>query len=332
MNILFRCDANKEIGTGHAMRSLALAQKVQDRGHNCFLVYQDMPETLLEQWKEITNEVFSVNEDKNASEMITIIKNNQVDWVVLDGYHFDISYQEKIKEAGLNMLYIDDFKREDYVADIVLKQGLMEREAQKNVKVLSGPLYVLLRDEFLQARVNTTPVSHVSKVLLTMGGSDPNNFTSLVLRALEDMGLDVIVLIGAANPKANDFLKVYKDNKNISVYVNPENVSELMKQTQLAVHAAGSTSWELAHLGVPGLCYVLADNQQPVAETVAYQGCGLNMGRAEEYDEDALKNNLDELIKDLDRLNSMRNAGLAFIDGQGANRVIEELENAAIYN
>ena len=135
---------------------------------------------------------------------------------------------------------------------------------------------------------------------------------------------DVII---AATSRNKEYFLNKKWPANIKIHVQPGNYTELMRRADLAVHAAGSTSWELAYLGVSGICYVLTDNQLPVAKAVEKERSGILMGWEKNFSQKKLVQTLESLINEPKRISSMSRQGTRLIDGKGARRVAEVLEN-----
>src|SRR5262249_50630857 len=113
------------------------------------------------------------------------------DRLVIDGYQFGGGYQRSLKEAGLWVLVVDDYGHADhYCADGVLNQNLHAREGlyghrEPGVRLLLGVRYALLRREFTRWRGWERSIpAEAGKLLVTLGGSDPENVTDKAVRAL----------------------------------------------------------------------------------------------------------------------------------------------------
>ena len=128
-SLLIRTDANSHIGTGHLMRCLALAQAWQSQGGEAVFVTECNSEGLLRRLSEEGFQVISIERPHPdpadwwlTSKVLAVYPGA---WVVLDGYHFDSSYQLHIKEAEHPLLVIDDKAHLDhYYADVVLNQNI----------------------------------------------------------------------------------------------------------------------------------------------------------------------------------------------------------------
>jgi UDP-2,4-diacetamido-2,4,6-trideoxy-beta-L-altropyranose hydrolase len=102
-------------------------------------------------------------------------------------------------------------------------------------------------------------------------------------------------------------------------------MAELMAWAEIAVGAAGSTSLELAFMGLPALLVVTADNQRPLAECLSNYGSAVDLGRSEALDETELARRVQALAESRTTRESMTSAGRHLVDGYGASRVVQRL-------
>ncbi|MEW6458902.1 MAG: UDP-2,4-diacetamido-2,4,6-trideoxy-beta-L-altropyranose hydrolase [Bacillota bacterium] len=276
--LIIRADANTRIGTGHLMRCLALAQAWREHGGGAvFVTACNNPVLKQRLW----NEGFDVVEIQYAHPDPTDLKTTMNvlavhpgAWLVLDGYHFDSTYQRLVKEAGHQLLVIDDMAHLDrYYADIVLNQNIHAHNlhyfCEPYTRLLLGTKYVLLRREFWPWRNYKREVPEVAKkVLVTMGGSDPDNVTLKVVQALAQIDipdLEAVVVVGPSNPHKETLRRTAESSPlPISLVENVENMPKLMARADVAVSAGGTTVWELLFLGVPTLVLPIADNQREI--------------------------------------------------------------------
>jgi len=190
--LLVRVDSGINMGSGHVMRCLALAQAWQDGGGDAvFVLATESPNAEARLTAE-GFEVVYINAKPGSAEdarLTTKLAHKYgASWVVVDGYHFGGDYQKIIKEAGLNLLFIDDYGHAGYYpADIVLNQNIhadedLYRNRASYTKLLLRTRYVLLRREFLRWQGYKREIPEIArKMLVTMGGSDPQNVTLKVL-------------------------------------------------------------------------------------------------------------------------------------------------------
>jgi len=334
--LLIRADASVRMGTGHVMRCLGLAQAWQDEGGR--VVYAmaaaspGMEERLRAEEIEVRRLAVEPGSAEDALATIETAKTEGIAWIVVDGYHFDEPFQRTVKQAEQRLLAVDDFgKLPHYWADIVLNQDPIAEESlygnrEPYTRLLLGTEYTFLRREFRarpSARRQTPPVAR--KLLVTMGGSDPDNVTEKVIRSLDSVavdGLEAIVLVGPSNPHGPRLEVAARECRaRIQLLRNPPNIPELMAECDMAVTAGGSTIWELAYFGMPCIVLTLAENQEPVAQLLHRRGACLGLGPDARKAAADLAATISALCHDPTARAALGAKLGAAIDGRGAERV-----------
>lgn len=258
-------------------------------------------------------------------------------WVVADGYEFGAAFQRKVKDAGLQLLLVDDYGHaESYCADIVLNQNLYSTEdlytnRESSAQLLLGSRYVLLRREFAKWRGWTRQIQkHARKVLVTLGGGDPNKVTGKVIRALWNLDVEVKIVVGGSNPHTEELRAEIRNLKNGELVVDAPHMPELMAWADVAVAAGGTTSCEMAFMGLPSIVFVLADNQQAVAAKLDAEGVSLSVGDHSDVSEADLTEALHTLLEDPARRQAMSRRGQELVDGLGGDRVVMNLRAGSL--
>jgi len=335
-HLVIRADASTQIGIGHLMRCLALAQAWKDAGGRVAFITGCQSESLLQRLRE---EEFNIHllahpypdpEDWDYTKNVLTISPDA--WVVLDGYHFDEVYQQQVKQAGHRLLVIDDMAHlKHYHADIVLNQNLHAENSHYSCEpythLLLGTPYVLLRREFLAWRGWQREIPETArKVLVTLGGGDPENHTLKVIQALQKMdipGLEAVVVIGASNPHAGP-LEAAAGQGHIPIRLirDAGNMPDLIAWADVAISGGGSTNWELAFMGLPGVIIVLADNQLSIAGELASAGVAINLGWYAGVTTNEISNTLAQLLAAEGVRVQMSQRGKQLVDGSGGQRVV----------
>ncbi len=342
--LVVRADAGVAMGTGHVMRCLALAQAWQDAGGNVvFAMAQSTPaveERLGSERIEIVRLNGFAGSAQDATQLSELAHSHGADWLVVDGYQFDAEFQRRVRVAGLQLLFIDDTAHAaDYVADLVLNQNAhasenLYRSRAAHVRLLLGPRYALLRREFKSWQawkrgINPGP----RKVLVTMGGSDPDNTTALVIRALQLVALDGLearVVVGGSNPHIKSLGEAASQSVvQVSLVRNPANISELMGWADVAVSAAGTTCWEMCLLGLPAILIGLAVNQRPVAQELDRRGVAVHLD-CPDLSPEQIAGKLQGLLASLDTRAAMSRRGRELVDGRGAERVVSAMRGEGL--
>lgn len=338
--LLIRADANEKSGIGHLMRCIALAQSWQRYGGNV-LFLSNCTHSFLK--NSIKNKGFGLIHtgpsypDKNngIAAMQEFLQVNSPAWAVLDGYNFTPDHHRMIRETGTRLLVLDDNNHLPfYDADILLNQNL---EAEKlsykypaDCTCLLGPSFTLLREEFLTlSRPASDIPDQANRLLLSMGGADPDNTTLKVILALNQLPPDTIcvdIVIGPANP----YFEVLKPTLNRANYpyriVSASgNMPQLMIEADMAVSAGGSTAWELSYLGVPTIYIALAENQRSIIKAVSNADAGINAGRHHQIRADQLSKMIHTLIMDKNKRMNLSVNAAKLISGKGADNVVSRM-------
>lgn len=349
--LLIRTDSSSKIGTGHIMRCIALAQSWRDFGGQVGFITNCDNKTIL---RRIADEGFSLHslesvypDQRDLASTLRILKELPLDnpnprdhWLVLDGYHFDTAYQEAIRQAGHNLLIIDDYNHlEGYCADIVLNQNVCAEKYKYNTErvtsLLLGSKYALLRNEFLNYdhREKSIP-DKARNILVTIGGADPDNVTNKIIEsfiALDDSELNVKVILGPANTSTERLKRTIEDaDCNIELLQRP-NMPELIDWADIAVSAAGSTVWELCYFGVPMVLVTVAENQRDIAIGVGKKRAALSLGWYDEFTSSDFVEILKNLIESPEQRGIMSLAARDLIDGMGSKEVIRQMLLGDIY-
>ena len=358
MRVIFRVDASLQIGTGHVMRCLTLADVLQKQGSEVSFICRKHEGNLIKHIEKkgyvvyrldiLLPEIEELNQSeinplahaswlgatqkKDAEACDSILKNIIPDWLIVDHYAIDCRWQNQLKQNFKKLMVIDDLADREHKCDLLLDQTFGRKEDDYNslvphdCKLLLGSYYALLRPEFSQWREyslqrRATPM--LKKILITMGGVDPNNFTGQLLEILRTselrQGIEITVVMGSASLYLEE-VKQFEQIMScpISVMVNVNNMAELMANSDLAIGAVGSTTWERCCLGVPSILLAIAENQICASQLLKHESV------IELCDDIECVVDLVKVITKNDMANlSKKSATLT--DGTGCNKVIHTM-------
>ena len=346
-NLIIRADASTHIGTGHIMRCIAFAQAWQDKGGSVTFLSHCDSEFLRQRIRDEGFKFISIERphpdlDDFSQTLTTLkqleIRNSKLEtWVVLDGYHFTPNYQKAIRENGYRLLVIDDTAHLDhYHADILLNQNIhapsLPYSCDMDTVELLGCKYVMLRREFLKYKDWKREIPEKpKKILVTMGGSDPDNVTFKIIKAfnyLEDANLEAKVVAGPANPNINSLEKeLHFSLFTFHLLPNTSKMPEVMAWADMSISAGGSTCWELAFMGVPMILIVTADNQKAIASGLDTTGVAHNLGWFSDVSVLNISQSLNCICQDHRMQEMMNLQGKKLIDGNGALRVLTAMKD-----
>jgi len=336
-SILFRADASADIGTGHVMRCLALAQRLIDRGGQAIFAMSEVTPKLQERLEDEKCKIIKLSSqpygEEDVKESSNIAKNVNALCTVIDGYNFGAKYQRLWKKTGARTLFVDDYGHSGYYCcDFVLNQSLfaheaLYRERDLQTKLLLGTSFVMLRREFLHFERGKRRAPDLAKhILVTLGGADIANVTRTVIETVQKLkmrGTETVVVVGGSNPNIKELQKIVDESPvAMKLLYNIKNMPELMQWADLAVSASGTTCYELSYMGVPTIAIIIADNQVAFAEQMDAAGSIKSLGRPSPIIENQLSMELERMITDQTARTAMIEKQSELVDGLGADRVL----------
>lgn len=366
MKLAFRVDASIDIGTGHVMRCLTLADALRARdvdsrficrphcghlmeevGRRGYAVHA-LPDTVDQLSSAPAGRVAGPEHANwlgcdwltDAQQTVEVLAANPVDWLVVDHYVLDVRWEGRLRPFCGRLLAIDDLADRAHDCDLLLDQNLgrladdYARYLTPECRLLIGPRYALLRPEFAALRADSLArraIARPTRLLISMGGVDKEDATSTVLDALRGAALPadsrITVLLGPHAPwKSRVSEFARKLQWPTEVLVNVGNIAQLMADSDLAIGAAGTTAWERCCLGLPTLTLVLGDNQRSGAS--ALQAAGAVVLLAIGIDFAAHLHAALRTLQNQTMLRDMQAACAAITDGNGAERLVTELFRA----
>jgi UDP-2,4-diacetamido-2,4,6-trideoxy-beta-L-altropyranose hydrolase len=367
LKIAIRTDASLQIGTGHVMRCLTLADALKASGAQCHFICREHPGNLIEQIRQrgFAVSILAAQHPRfqphfplgnvlgeletqhsawlgsywatDAAQTRLEVGETAVDWLIVDHYALDARWEQSLRSTCRKLMVIDDLADRQHDCDLLLDQNLgrdthdYSRLVPEDCAVLIGPRYALLRPEFAALRdysLRRRAIPQLRNILIAMGGVDQGDATGQVLEALKDSvffdGTRITVVMGPHAPWLERVQSVAAQMPQpTEVKVNVNNMAQLMADSDLAIGAAGSTSWERCCLGLPTLIVVLAENQREGAVALEHSGGAKLLGGVE-----AIPRTLRSMLRLFTTANELRQisqASCSITDGQGASRVTAAL-------
>lgn len=355
MKIAVRVDASAQIGTGHFMRCLTLADALKQRGAQTRFISRHLPDHLRGMLASKGHEFIlldgvqndgtldelahagwlGVSQARDAADSIRVLSDESWDWLVVDNYALDLRWESELRRTASRILVIDDIADRRHDCDVLLDQNFyadMETrylyKVPTHCQLLLGPRYALLRDEFRRLHEQVKPRSgSVRRVLVFFGGVDADNYTGRAIEALSEIGvsnLQVDVVIGAQHP-CLERIETTCARLGFVCHVQTDRMAELMAAADLAIGAGGSATWERCCLGLPALLVALADNQVDIAKALDSIGACVYLGTAEAANSLTIQRAITSLSDRREQLEKISNHAFSLVDGMGVNRVCQEL-------
>lgn len=334
LHVAIRADGNSKIGLGHIIRTMVLGNELKK--NNCKVTYitQEYKETL-DILKKNKFEVFNIKTNASAADEIYTInkfmKDNEIDIFIGDSFKIDKNYIAKIKKYDKFVVIIDNLRDMSLNADLIINGGIYAYKLAKDAerykqKVLLGTKYFLIREQF--ANINKKFIKkEVKSILITMGGADPMNLTPKIIKMVSSINrnLKINVVVGNAFKNIKEIKDIDKNNSQIYLNYNVENMAELMYESNIAISAGGTTLYELAIVGTPSIVLIQAENQVLQSNIFNDEGIVLNLGYGDKVIELCFKQAFVKLINDYNKRKEMFKSGREILDSKGAKRCVEKI-------
>ena len=316
-DVYFRVDANSRIGLGHAMRCIALAQMLQGE-FNIVFFCRELPESLQIILKGSNIKLHRISAE---SEFLSSVRTGSI--VVLDGYDFDIIYQQELRSLGCKLVCIDDLHDKEFFADLIINHapgvGPSDYKAQPYARLALGPEYALLRPAFLLKAKKSRKIERVESVLICFGGTDNNNLTertlSLVLASHKFKQINVIT--GSEFSHLDSLKIMLKENEIVTHYhmLDEQELSSLMWASDLAIVPASVILFEALALGCKVISGYYVDNQMEIYRGFLELNAFVDAGN---FDSERVINSLGMIDK---------HSTIRIFDGNSAGRVLNCFKN-----
>jgi UDP-2,4-diacetamido-2,4,6-trideoxy-beta-L-altropyranose hydrolase len=328
--ILFVVDAGPAVGGGHVMRSLTLAAALEGQGATCRFASPPAVEAVLTAFAPQAVRVAALS--MAAGDLAEALAAERFDAVVFDHYGLAGDDHRRMSQ-GKPTLVIDDLADRPLGADLVLDSGPARRAEDYDglipdgARLMLGPQYAPVRPEFAALRETALAWrgEPVGRVLVSLGLTDVDGVTGRVVERLRpkvsDVGIDIV--LGAEAPSLASLAKIARRDTRIVLHVDSPQMAQLTAQADVAIGAAGSSTWERCTVGLPTLMLVLAENQRAAAQTLAEREAALVLDAQAPNFEALFDRALVRITTDAGLRRQLASASAELCDGLGGPRVAE---------
>lgn len=327
------------------MRCLALATELKNKGAKIIFICKDLPGNFNKLVSDKSIDLLTIDgpasktisydnhlQLDDAKKTCSILKDFQPDLMIVDHYSFDHIWENRIKRLVPRIMVIDDLADRQHECEILLDQNDFNTDGSRykdivneSCKLLLGPKYVMLRDEFkpnLAASYELPEI--IKKILLFFSlGNDQGETLKAMRGILQSRNkYEVDVVIGHTNPDHRKIKEKCKLNQ-WGFHCEVDYMSKLMLNADMVIGGGGSTSWEKCFLGIPSISVILASNQVEITNLLASHGAVINLGWHDELVTESYSDILNKL--DIQILNELSSQASLLVDGKGIDRVIKSI-------
>lgn len=352
--IAFRVDASNQIGTGHFMRCMTLADELKMQGAQIRFISRNLPTHLsdmltekgmeylplsIDDSKEAVDELahaswLGTGQAQDAQATILALEDQSWDWIVVDHYALDERWESTVRESCKKLMVIDDLADRQHDCDVLLDQNYYSdmqaryiNKVPEHCQLLLGPRYALLREEFRTLREKIkVRTGDVKKILVFFGGVDADNYTSLAMQALAELNSkqQVDIVIGSQHPNREQIRQACITYGFIC-HVQTTRMAELMAEADLSIGGGGTAIWERCAMGLPSIIIVMAKNQSKAAIDLDAFGVLINLGNAQNIRKADLLSAVERLLVNEQSRTKFSIASMHLVPIQRQNKVTEML-------
>jgi UDP-2,4-diacetamido-2,4,6-trideoxy-beta-L-altropyranose hydrolase len=330
---VFRADGSASIGLGHLVRCAALAEALAGLGWHCVFAVSEENATAADATLAPHWPICRLPGTETEAATLRARFPLGCRLLVVDHYGRDAAFERACRGWAERILVIDDLADRQHDADVLLDQtpgragGAYDGLVPDSCRRLIGVDFALLRPQFRRLRsaalARRTLDEPPRRLLVSLGGGDPQNLTKRVLDAAQAFPLEVDVVIGAAAPHRTAIeTRARNADGRVRVHTHVDAIGALMRDADLAVGAAGMSAWERCCLGLPSLILVAADNQRPGARFIAEAEAGLVIDEPGGLSPTAIAEALCRLIDDATLRRHVSYCAASLCDGRGVQRTI----------
>ena len=347
MRIGFRVDGSTEIGLGHVIRCLTLAQHFTAE-HDVYFLCRDLPThvaSLLDEanitlisldaltkndtscFPAKTNDILDNHRQLTHAKLcisaVQNVKQEAFDALVIDHYQLSETFESAMLSVAPYIVVIDDLANRSHYCHLLIDQNFYFNSRQRYNNLLPqftdtllGPQYAILRKEFFELQTQQKQVNHL---LVCFGGSDPENVTGRVVDALLNLtflDFSAEVIVGAGYPFLAKLKAQLSQQKKITLTVNCKNMAEVMSKATIMIGAGGSMHWERAKLHVAGFIITIADNQVETTRCLHQNQCCVWIGRHTDITDIEIRESIETALRSPELVQQVADNALELIGFQ----------------
>ena len=280
MKVSFITFGGREIGTGHLFRCLAIANWMKLLKINTEISFHLYCSGLEKQDKAL--EIL-----KSRSNYSCFIENNNTikemnfDTVVLDILDVSDDLVTSVKKNSNFLVSIDNVSKSRELSNIAINPLYYKVNKSRVNHNFVGPKYQIISHTFYNKKSNWR--NKVKKILIIQGGSDPFGIAPLIVKDLESLLrnklIEFHVVIGPASNHSIDLLSLSdKYQSQIKIHEDITEMSNFLKDIDLAISSIGVVAFEIASMGIPAIHITGVEKELETAEAMNDLGVSINMG------------------------------------------------------
>jgi UDP-2,4-diacetamido-2,4,6-trideoxy-beta-L-altropyranose hydrolase len=337
--ILIRCDASIDVGLGHLMRCLAVADALRDLGVHVEFAMDRPSEfaiAMMERFELKLHQLAGASARFNqaaAGDLLELMREREIDSILVDHYGADGAFFETLTNGERLVCAIDDeavrdFRHVHWILNPNPSVSVSEYRVSNDCELLLGPKYALIRKEFSllrKLRKRETDGLGNRRILIQLGGGATCDLSQKILGWLGKVPDACSIRCIMAHQRSIDAPRIDARLHDISILHDVQDIGEHMAWADIAIGAGGSSCWELCCLGVPMIIGELSTDQSRIAKELQHRGAAILLGKWNQVTEAQFLDAVRQLTEDEPRRTRMAHAGRELVDGRGAIRAAQSI-------
>ena len=359
MDVFIRTDLSLEIGTGHAMRCLSLSKELKKHNINTKFIFRDYKDGTRNFIEQIFPNAYFVKgplKKKNyqkdgeyrwnkssqiddAKQTKKILNKFNVDWLIIDHYSIDKSWESIVQASVKNILVIDDLHDRDHVCNAltdpsmnIMNHKIYKRRVNKHADLLLGNKYALIDPKYLKYRSKVRKKNFSNpRILIFFGGIDIEDYTYqatefIAESKIKHRGVDVIV---GSNYNNKSKLKALCKKHKFNLVIQTNKMHEFINNCDIAIGSGGTSTWERCALGLPAFVYPIANNQRELVRIASKDALVFSPNHDKDFNK-FLNMHLLSFIQNKSMLEYLSKKSFSSIDAKGCMRISNYMINKSL--
>jgi len=327
--IVFRCDASTEIGMGHLIRSLTVANELSRRNIIIFASEINQTNSFI---NKNNFDIFKKKDNESEEFFLTRVTNNlRPDILYIDKkYNYKSGFLNDLKKKNVKIVMMDNLCEGLLHCDEIIFHNMyvdnnLLKKCIPNEKigiVKSGPGFIILRDDILDIKNKIERDLHnPPNIIVTTGGSDPKGILIKISEWLKYMNLiaNIYLLVGNTF-RFKDKLDEIREKLPNNFHFVPYSVQEFIK-ADIVICNFGVTLYEMIYLQIPTIC--ISNSVENANDSMAINekyNVYKDIGYIDDINKSDLKIAIRDILKEGNHKQMVKRCD-NLIDGLGAKRL-----------
>ena len=324
MTVAIRVSTEVIYGMGHFIRCLSIRSYINKK----VIWFIDDRNKNIEDRIPKDDQIYFEKKSENFYKLKNLILEEKIDIILIDNYFININEIKKIDKNIFTVLILD--KKSNIKANIIICPQPIDFNTSNKIKYLCGPKYAPISSNYKRKKNNT----NFSHLLISFGSYDSKGLTLKVIQAVKNLILrnkynfKTIITLGKYSPILKEVKSSIKNSSSFTLLLDTRNMEHIYNKCNIAIGAPGLSQLERMHFGIATL--LVAQNTLHSSLANKWQNLGAAVKCKNSVS--SIEKELLKLLKNNILLHNLISKGKSMVDGKGANRIADEINNLVSYN